>query len=201
VQVGRFFFFLGIPYLALGGWPRQPYQGYLSLADLGLVGLTLDWPVTRWLGSVGLGLGLGLVALLILAFAWLNADRTAESSRLSFPSRSWWVLVVDVFYLQVHWAFYRGGLAIALDDLYAGVFWGLGLVYLEWGLNPFWRQDWRLESEAAGRWLQAALALVTALIFLLTRNLWICLGVHGLLVLVFWLVGAASKADGEDLQA
>jgi hypothetical protein len=199
VEVPRFLFFLGIPYLALGGWPRRPFQGLLSFKDLGLVGLGLDWPVTRWLGAVGMGLGLGLAALLILALAWKYANRGAGNVRLGFPSRPWGMLLVDGLYQEVHWAFYRGALVVMLNDLYAGVFLGLGLVYLEWSLNPSWRQGWRLGSRAAGQWLRAALALVAALVFLLTRNLWICLGVHWLLELTFWQLGRA-RAKNADVQ-
>jgi hypothetical protein len=189
VQIGRFLFYLGIPYLALGGWPRQPYQGILSLEDLGLVGLSEHWPVTRWLEAVGTGLGVSLIAFLILLLAWTGASRTGNSTRLYFPRRPWWSNVVDVLYLEVHWAFYRGALAVTLDDVYAGVFLGLGLVYLEWSLNPAWRQGWRTESQAAGRWLRGAWALVAAMVYLVTLNLWVCLGVHWLLEVAFWRLG------------
>ena len=200
LQVGRFLFYLVIPYLALGGWPRQPYQGLLALEDLGIVGLGGRWPVTRWLEAAGIGLGWGLLALLLLTLAlcprtgMFSNGRTPSALpssgggvRLRFRPRPWWVILVDVLYLEVHWAFLRGGLAVALDTrlaghaMYAAVFLGLGLVYLEWSLNPFWRQDWRLESQAAVRWLRAALALVVAVLYLFTRNLWICLAVHWLL--------------------
>jgi hypothetical protein len=194
-QIGRFLFFLVIPYLALGGWPRQPFQGFLSLDDLGLVGLYPLWPAASWLQAFGTGLGLGLVALLILLLAWgianWGADRSARSFRLRFPARPWWALLVDVLYLEVHWAFYRGALAVALDDLYAGVFLGLGLIYVEWSLSPFWWRGWRRQQQAAVRWLRAALALVAALIFLLTYNLWVCLLVHGFIEFTFWHLGRA----------
>jgi hypothetical protein len=189
VEAGRFLFFLGIPYLALGGWPRQPYQGLLSLEDLGLVGLSVRWPVTRWLEAAGTGLAVGLAALLILSVAWLRARHGPEDTRLHFPHRPGWWVVINVLYLEAHWAFYRAGLGSLLDDVYAGVFLGLGLIYLEWGLNPFWRRGWRRPARAAERWLRAALALVIALVFLLTRNLWVCVGIHGLLELPFWYLG------------
>ena len=182
VQVGRFFFFLAIPYLALGGWPRQPYRGLLSLEDMGIVGLDAAWPVTRWLEAAGLGVAWGSVALLLLLMALGMANRAGDGVRLGFSRRPWWVLVVDVLYLELHWAFYRAGMAAALghgaSNLYVGVFVGLGLVYLEWGLNPFWRRGWRWEPQAGARWLRAALALIVAVLFLLSRNLWVCLAVH-----------------------
>jgi hypothetical protein len=181
---GRFLFFLGIPYLALGGWTRPTFQGLLSVEDMGLVGLNEYWPVTRWLEAAGTGLGLGFVALLVLILIWASAVR-----RLGFAPRPWWGLVVDGLYLEVHWAFYRGALAVLLDDVYAGVFAGLALVFVEWGLSPFWRRGWRLSRLAAERWLRAALALIIAVLFLLTRNLWVCLVVHWLLELTIWRLG------------
>lgn len=178
VQVGRFSFYLVLPYLALGGWPRRPYQGLLSLEDMGFVGLSEQWPVTRWLEAAGIGLGLGVLALMILSLAWVSANRRDSSTWLLFSPSRWWAVLVGILYLEVHWAFYRGALAVMLDDAYAGAFLGLGIVCLEWCLNPFWRQGWRLGSQSAERWLRASLVLIIALLFLLTRNLWVCLAVH-----------------------
>lgn len=177
-QAGRFLFYLAVPYAALGGWPQRPYQGLLSLDDMGIVGLSERWPVTRWLESAGVGLGWGLVALMMMVLAWAIANRrSSDTSLRAAPARGWAVLV-NVLYLQVHWAFYRGALAVILNDVYTGVFLGLGLVYVEWGLNPFWRRDWRRASRAAEPWLRSSLALAIALLFLLSRNWWVCLAVH-----------------------
>jgi hypothetical protein len=181
LQVGRFLFYLGIPYLVLGGWPRRPFQGLLSLQDIGLLGPGGTWTVSRWLGAVGTGLGLGTVALLILILARRHAGHLPP-----FPRRPWWAIVIDVVYLEVHWAFYRAALTFQFNSLYLEVFAGLGLVYAEWVVSPFWRRGWREESQAAGRWLRAALALVIAVLFLMTQNLWICLLVHFLLEVVFY---------------
>jgi hypothetical protein len=178
VQAGRFSFYLILPYLAWGGWPRRPYQGLLSLEDMGIVGLSEHWPVTRWLEAVGVGLGWSTLALAIMSLAWVSANRRHGSTWFLFSPSRWWAVLVGVLYLQVHWAFYRGALAVMLDDAYAGAVLGLGLVYLEWSLNPFWREGWRLASRAAERWLRASLVLVIALLFFLSRNLWVCLGVH-----------------------
>ncbi len=178
VQVVCFAYCLVIPYLALGGWPLRPYQGLLSLEDMGIVGLTEHWPVTRWLEAAGVALGWGALALLVTGLSWASANRRSSSTYLLFTPTRGWMILVNVLYLQVHWAFYRGALMVVQDDAYAGAFLGLGLVYLEWGLNPFWRQGWRLASRAAEQWLRASLVLVSALLFLLSRNLWVCLAVH-----------------------
>lgn len=195
LNAGRFVFYLVIPYLALGGWPRRPYQGLLSLEDMGIVGLGGRWPLSRWLEAAGTGLGWALVTALILVLAWAYANRRAHGLRLRFPSRTWWSILIDVLYLEVHWAFYRGALAVALDDVYAGIFGSLALIYLEWSLNPFWRQGWRQESQAATCWLRGAMVLVIALLFFLSRNLWICLLVHCLLELSLRQLGSERKKN------
>ena len=189
VEVGRFWFFLGVPYLAPGGWPLPPFHGLLSPEDLGLVGLNARWPVTRWLEAAGTGAGLGSLAALILVLAWTNARRGADPPPLRFPPRPWWALLVDGLCLEAHWAFYRAALALLLGSVYWGVFLGLGLVYLEWGLNPWWRQGWRSNGAVGGQWLRAALALVAALLFLLTHNLWVCLAIHWAVEQLFWPLG------------
>jgi hypothetical protein len=191
VWIGRSLFFVAVPYLALGGWPRAPYQGLLSLADMGIVGLDERWPVTRWLEATGTGLGWGLVALLILALAWAGANRRTKVVWLRFPSLPWWLILADGLFLGLHWAFYRGAVAVVLDNVYAGVFWGLVLIFLEWSLNPFWRRGWSLESQAATSWLRAALAFLVALLFFLNRNLWICIA-------VFWLLEFALRYLGRE---
>jgi len=180
-QAGRFLFYLGIPYLVLGGWPRRPFQGLLSLQDVGFIGPGGSWTVSRWLEAAGTGLGLGIAALMILFLARRHAKDLPH-----FARRPWWAIVVDVAYLEVHWAFYRAASTLLLGDRYFGVFAGLGLVYVEWAVSPFWRWGWREESQAATLWLRAALALVITVLFLLTQNLWICLAVHCLLELAFY---------------
>lgn len=185
----RFLYYVGIPYLALGGWPQGPNRGVLSLGDMGIVGLDGVWPVTRWLQAAGAGLGWGLMVLVFLVLSWVAANRHAGERQLAFSPEAWWSVLVDVIYLQIHWAFYRGVLTVVTGDLYAGTFVGLGLVYLEWSSNPFWRQGWREQSVSATRWLRSAMALVIAVAFFLSRNLWICLLVHGVLEFVIRQLG------------
>lgn len=192
VQAGRLSFALIIPYLAWGGWPRRPYQSLLSLEDMGIVGLSERWPLTRWLEAAGIGLGLGALALVLLILAWAGANRRGGDTRLLFTPSHWWTVLVSVLYLEVHWAFYRGAVAVILDDAYAGMFLGLGLVYLEWSLSPFWRRSWRPASHAAESWLRASVALVIALLFFFSRNLWICLGIHLLIESSMRLLGRES---------
>jgi hypothetical protein len=196
-EVLRFTFYLGIPYLALGGWPRPPLSGLLSLPDLGLVGPGPLWPAARWLGAISAGLGIALAALLLLGLAYIQANRRPGMTGLGFHPRRGLALGMDVLYLQVHWSFYRGALDVVLEDLYAGVFLALALVYAEWSLNPFWRHAWRQPDKAGEPWLRTALALVSAVLYLMTRNLWVCLVVHAILGLgLRWLGRRRAPAAG-----
>ena len=192
-EVARFLYFVAIPYLVLGGWPQGPNRGLLFLGDLGIVGLDAAWPVTRWLRAAGMGLGWGLTVLLFLLVSWVNVNRHAGKLRLAFPPEPWWYVLLEVLYLQIHWAFYRGALTVVLGDMYAGTFVGLGLIYLEWSLNPFWRQGWREQPIAAVRWMRAAIALASAVAFVLYRNLWICLLIHGVLELSLRQLGREHR--------
>jgi hypothetical protein len=187
LQAGRFAYYLGVPYLALGGWPLEPYRGLLAPGNLGLAALDASWPLSRWLEAAGTGVSLGLMTLGFVVVAWVNANRKGSAMRLGFSALPAWVLLIDGLYLQVHWAFYRGALAVLFDDLYVAVFWGLVLVSVEWLSSPFWRRCWRVADCAGDNWLLAVQALVTSLLFLLAPNLWVCLAVH-------WGLSLASAA-------
>lgn len=186
LQAGRFLYYLGVPYLVLGGWPLPPYRGLLAPVNLGIAGFDSAWNVARWLEAAGTGVSVGLFALGFVTVVWLNANRREGSTRLRLSATSAWPLLVDGLYLQVHWAFYRGALAVLFGDLYVGVFWGLALVHAEWLTSPFWRGCWRREERAGDAWLLAVQSLVSALLFLLTHNLWVCLAVHWALSLAVW---------------
>jgi hypothetical protein len=181
-------FALGVPYLALGGWPMPPLRALISLNQLGLVGLLPKRPAAWWFDAWSLGLGLVVSAVVVLVLARVYARRPAGGTGLEFPQRAWWALLLDGLCLQMHWAFYRTAMVVISEDEYVGVFLGLGLVYLEWALNPYWREGWRVQGSSAARWLRAALAMVSALVFLLTRNLWVCLGTHWLVELALWRI-------------
>jgi hypothetical protein len=193
LHAGRFSYYLGIPYLVLGGWPLPPYRGLLAPINLGLVALDALWTPSRWLEAAGTGVAVGLFAVGFVSAAWLNANRRGVTTRLCFSAAPAWALVIDSLYLEVHWAFYRGALAVLFDDLYLGVFWGLALIYLERLSNPFWRRCWRQERCAGDAWLFMVRALVSALLFLLTQNLWVCLAVHWALALTSWVLARTRR--------
>lgn len=185
--------FVGVPYLALGGWPLPPFSGLLSPADMGIAGLSGDWPVSRWLESAGTGLALGVAAVTALAAAWATANR--GDRRLGLPEHPWWQLPIHGFYREAHWVFYRAGLSAILADVYVGIWAALLLVLIEQGLNPTWRTTWRDPGRAGHPWLALGLALLSTLLFLLTRNLWICIAVHWLVSGIFLTVARTLAVE------
>ena len=99
-------------------------------------------------------------------------------------ARPWGVgaLLLEVAYLEAHWAFYRAG-AILLWGDYAGIFLGLAVAILEMLAR---RQLWsrlRQPGQADGFLLTISLAFVVTILFLFTHNLWVCAIVHGVLAL------------------
>ena len=106
---------------------------------------------------------------------------------------------LDAALQQWHWAFYRaalfGWLALPLslpsvpladrvlqvlqaDPLYYGAWLGIGVAGVEWVLNPFGRAHLQRAGERETALRRAALAVATTGLFVLTRNLWLCLVVH-----------------------
>ena len=153
-----------------------------------------------WIASLRAGGPLAAIVVGLLLFGWL-VYRHALPTGLA-PGRIERVgrllrAPLDAALQQWHGAFYRalvigllpaamGSLmtvplvpalarSAATDALYWGSWLGLGLLALEWALNPFARAELRqpIRREAALR--RAILAIATTALFTLTRNLWLCL--------------------------
>ena len=124
-------------------------------------GLTGNGP-TRWLTGVALCAGL----LLALAFALRHHRLRAWVQRWFLPTRSWKVL-----WDEPRWAFYRGAGAVFLGSPEAAQLVGLALGGLEW-LARFGRPSHR---HPVAVWSQLVRLGVSALLFALTRNLWLML--------------------------
>lgn len=161
-------------------------NGALSPYWLGVAGL--DWVAS-------LATGAPLVAFVTggLLFGWLVYRRSlsqapplaARLSRAGQILRS----VVDAALLQWHWAFYRalaiavlaagsGPLRVSEQAAYWGAWLAVGAVAAEATLNPFLRQRLGRPVEREAVLRQAALALGTTALFLLTRNFYLGLVLH-----------------------
>ena len=190
VEVFRLAYFLGIPYLALT-------LGVTSPLLMGLWGT--DWFRPPWFRQIALGVALSLGALLLLLWGWrhaLSASDPFEGSRrrqvysfqrrLLMASWGWGAIVLEVLYLEIHWAFYRSA-AIRLSDAYYGAFAGFLLVVLELLLNPAVREDLSISHRSGETLSLLATALVVTVIYALTSNLWLCILAH--LGIQFGLLG------------
>jgi len=167
----RFLYYIGIPYAALLRGVVLPR----------LMGLTDP----DWVKGIGLGAALGGGTLLLLALiCWWYARAImalpvpTKRGHLGDEPINGWGLLREVIYLQTHWAFYRSAVILLLDDHYTGTFLGFLLITLEWAMNPAWRKDLGLPWRSVTPLIRWSMALSTAIIFLLIRNLWVLVPVH-----------------------
>jgi len=174
LEAVRFLYYIGIPYAAL-------LRGVILPRLMGLTHLD-------WVKGVGLGTALGGGVFLFLALIWWWYARSMAALPLSARQRhgeglgdfstNGWILLREAIYLQTHWAFYRSAAILFLDNQYAGVFLGFLLVTLEWSVNPAWRVGLSSHWRSVNLLLRWNLALVTAIVFLFIRNLWLLVPIH-----------------------
>lgn len=174
-ELARFGFYIGLPFIAL----------FLGWMDIRVMGLGMP----NWAEGLQWAIILLLAAWLILMVIWLpylraTADvAVAPNSTRSFPRR-----LVELIYMQFHWAFYRGA-AISLltgilpDAGYWGTAIGLGMVYAEALTNPRIRQHLNRLGEADAVVWSAGQAVINALGFLVTLNFYLLVMIHFLLEL------------------
>jgi len=206
LQLLRFAYYVGLPFClllngdaverSLGGIPLGfLMRGVLLPRAVGLGGLT----TSEWFAGSGMGIALGLGAFFLIASGWWYFTRSLRAFpwgqaaspdpgagvgepvviASSLPTRAWWVVLWEAIYAEAHWAFYRAGPIVLLDDYYyAGVFLGFLILNLEWWTNPAWRHGWDRVGQKPEVVLRWSLAFVMAIIFLFTRNLWLAIPLH-----------------------
>ena len=155
-----------------------------------------------------MGATLGMGAFLFLALVWWHYARATQpfypqegspfSAQVSGILQPWgWPpLLLEVICLEMHWAFYRSGPILLLDDLYGGVFVGLLIILAEAYSDPHLRRRLSLPGQAEPILMRASVALVMAILYLFTRNLWLCVPIHlGLEAGLLHLLGAIHQCD------
>lgn len=170
----RWAYFVGPPYAAL-------LLGVISPRWMGLS--EVDWVRSAGSGGVAAAVALGLLSLSWWSYRRALPRRGDPCGRPLLPRPLRWLLTLaETAALQAHWAFYRSAFVHQnwLGDLYWGSWAGWALVCLEWALNPWLRHGLRQPAQAEPILRRAALALVTTVLFTLTRNLWLCWALHGL---------------------
>jgi hypothetical protein len=172
----RFIYYLGIPYVALT----------LGVTNPTLMGM---W-VVDWSNGMALGMGLGLGTLILLTWGWRHYVQSmveigqdpqarpflAEVRTLLTPW-GWGLILLEVLYLEVHWAFYRGATIRLLGDYY-GLFLSFLLILAEWWLNPEIRKNLGMAHRGGETTTTAATALSITIIYWFTSNFWLCMAVH-----------------------
>lgn len=191
-QLLRLVYFIGVPYAAL-------LTGGIASIDMGLAGTggsILGWSAADWLHSLSTALTLGAIALLPIGAASRQIARAGRP--LGTDDRSAGVVIVEASYSEIHWAFYRAAPLILLGEVYTAVLFGALLVGLEWlvelirnGLSPL--------PEERQRWLRrGALLALSMVLFALTQNVWLAIGLHAVLELLWkvWLRHLAPRPIG-----
>ncbi len=176
LQALRFIYYLCIPYVALTRGITNP----------ALLGIRLTDPFE----GIALGTAIGLGTLVLLIWGWrhyLNAiaemvprphDRPflIELRTLRSPW-GWGLILLEVLYLEIHWAFYRGATIQLFGDYY-GVFSSLVLILAEWWLSPDIRRSLGMAYRSGEVLTTAATALSISTIYYFSSSLWLCLAVH-----------------------
>lgn len=181
----RLVYSLGIPYGAL-------LAGIADARRLGIVGFP-RWPQLP-AGALAI-----LVGVLYLMWSWHRLAtaihrRSGHRRLLAATWQSlhvpwgWTYLLFDIICLQVRWAFVRGA-AVWLLGLYPGVFVALAIEAGAWLAAPESIASLQDPARRAQSLLLAQMAILVALVFLLSENLWLCLLMHGVGV-----IGAALAA-------
>ncbi len=198
-QFLRLLYYVGVPFAALV-WGHDVVIGrWLGLQRFNLptangdVSVAANW--LDWAYDVGWMVGLGVGAWTLLALGWWSYRRAVvsvgEGEVVAGADRSAWVFLREAAYHEVHWAFYRNGAIVALQQHGEGKYWGtwigLALVAVEAMLNPAWRNGLTDPRQGPAQLMRAALAVVSSVLFLHTENLWLALLLH-------WGVSACLSA-------
>ena len=178
----RYAFLFGIPFVAI--MLRIPsYQdlGFpVENLDIGSEGGFLSgWKASAegpsWSRSILLGFGTALLvsALVVANRLWLAAARGwAGRPQFRLPDSSRVLAELESSFLdEMHWAFYRAGiLSIGLRNQGLAVFIALGFLALEAWSDPKTRKDFHKADASQAISQKAALALLSALVFLQTGS-------------------------------
>ncbi len=183
----RFLYAVGIPAAAL------LWQGALTPRGLGLQPVSWTEHASpegvwqAWARDIGNALLLASAALGVYGLAQAQARRLTGNAlpREHDPS----IALREAVYHQAHWAFYREPFVL-LWGPGVGTWIGLLPVLLEALLNPARWADLRVPERSHALLTRALLAIVGALLFATTQNLWLGLSVD---LLLGWIWGQTPE--------
>lgn len=172
-EIWRFVYYVGLPYGAL-------FLGWVDLRAMGLG--FLDWPRgLRW------AIVLALATWSFLMFVWVPYLRATSKIpvKLNPDWLPWSRRVVEVIFMQAHWAYYRAACILLLTTILpdaAAVYWGtsagIALVLLEAWADPRVRRHIAQFGEGEAALWSAGQAIINGVGFILTRNVWLLALLH-----------------------
>ncbi len=166
-ELARWLYYLALPWATL-------MLGYSTARALGV------WHLD-WLENLVLTIGVALGAAIVFIWVWQPYARIEHPQSFDASGWNWARHMVELIYQQAHWAFYRSGPVLWLNDFYWGSFFGLALILIEGWTNPATRAKFLEVGRADTPLWTGSLAVVSTIIFVLTQNTWYCLIVHILL--------------------
>ncbi len=166
-ELARWVYYLALPWATL-------MLGYSTMRALGVWGM--DWlaPALNF-GMLALG------AAVVVVWVWQPYARAEHPHAIDESGWNWARHIIEILYQEAHWAFYRCGPILWLDDFYWGSFFGLLLALIEGWSNPAVRANVRDVTRADAPLRSSSLAIISAIVFIFTQNVWYCLIVHLLL--------------------
>ncbi|MBE7552388.1 MAG: hypothetical protein HS126_15065 [Anaerolineales bacterium] len=199
-SAARFFYEVGLPYLALISGAVAPrflgLKGLENLAALPWGGDVATWFIdlqkaaalilVECLADGGVVIKAGLAALLLLAGIRLGLARLSLKLPVSTPSMG------EIVFEGLHWAFYRAMFWTMTGDLYLGVVWGTVWALLEWTLMAWVQPDGPLQKPQL--LMKAMILIVTSTLFFYVPNLWLLWPMQGMMIV---LLALPHRADPE----
>ncbi len=181
-HIAQFFYFVGIPYLAIIlGQITPSLMGLKGVEHIALINWDSDFVagqvqqavalvLLEWLFDLPAAVIVGVLAIIILAAVWASLLRyplLLDSPRFS---------VLTAIYYGLHWAFYRAIFWLLTGDLYLGTVLGAAWVILEWVLCQLVQKQQPVRRQ---RFLINTIILtLTATVFYYSPNLWLLFPVH-----------------------
>ena len=181
-HIAQFFYFIGIPYLAII-WGRitPSLMGLKGVEHLALINWDSDFVagqvqqavalvLLEWLFDLPAAVVVGVLAIIILAAVWALLLRYPLP--LNVPRFS----VLTTIYYGLHWAFYRAIFWLLTGDLYLGTVLGAAWVILEWALCHLVQKQQPARQQKF--LINVTVLTLTATVFYYSPNLWLLFPIH-----------------------
>ena len=163
-ELARWLYYIGLPWATL-------MLGYNTMRALGV--WNLDWLMNWWIALI-VAIGGGLIFM----WVWKPYAQSEHPEAVDLTQWNGAHQILEAFYQEFHWAFYRSGPVLWLGDYYWGSFIGLVLNLIEGWSNPTVRSNIRDITRADAPLWAGSLAIISVLVFYYTQNTWYCIIIH-----------------------